>query len=109
MTTRGQATKENRREWDQNNTRKLKVEKKPVTSNRGNNATTAPLTMKIMTSPGRCKPLKMKGEMKTNAGFDIFEDRRSSRVDIAKAEVVPSMPDEKLGDVEHVNKDPRHS
>ena len=85
------------------------MEKKPVTSNRGNNATTAPLTMKITTSPGRCKPLKMKGEMKTNTGFDIFDDRRSSRADIAKAEVVPSMPDEELTDVEHVNKDPRHS
>ena len=47
--------------------------------------------------------------MKTNTGFDIFDDRRSSRADIAKAEVVPSMPDEELTDVEHVNKDPRHS
>ena len=85
------------------------MEKKTVTSNRGNNATTAPLSMKITTSPGRCEPLKMKGEMKTNAGFDIFDDRCSSRADIAKAEVVPSMPDEKLADVEHVDKDPRHS
>ena len=87
------------------------MEKKPVTSNRGNNATTAPLTMKITTSPGRYhgEPFKMKGEMKTNTGFDIFDDRRSSRADITKAEVVPSMPDEKLADVEHVDKDPRHS
>ena len=109
MATRGQATKENRRESDQYDTRKLKVEKKTVTSNRGNNPTTAPLTMKIMASPGRYKPFKMKGKMKTNAGFDIFDDRRSSRADIMKAEVVPSMPDETFADVEHVDKDPRHS
>ena len=109
VTTRGKSTRENRGESDQYDTRKLKVEKKTVTSNRGNNATTAPLTMKITTSPGRCKPLKRKGEMKTNAGFDIFDDRRSSRADITKAEVVPSMPDIKLAAVVHVDKDPRHS
>ena len=85
------------------------MEKKTVTSKRGNNATTAPLTMKLTTSPGRCEPLKMKGEMKTNAGFDIFDDRRSSRADITKAEVVLSLPDKKLADFEHVDKDPRHS
>ena len=109
MTTRGQPTKENRRESDQYDTRKLKVEKKTVTSNRGNNATTAPLTMKITASPGRYEPFKMKGKVKTNAGFDIFDDRRSSRADITKAEVVPSMPDIKLAPVVHVDKDPRHS
>ena len=109
MTTRGQATKENRRESDQYDTRKLKVEKKTVTSNRGNNPTTTPLTMKIAVSPGRYKSFKMKGKMKTNAGFDIFDDRHSSRADITKAEVVPSMPDEKLADVEHADKDPGYS
>ena len=85
------------------------MEKKSVTSNRGNNATTAPLAMKITASPGRYEPFKMKGKVKTNAGFDIFDDRRSSRADITKAEVVPSLLDEKLADVEHVDKDPRYS
>ena len=109
MTTQSRATKENKREPDQGDTRKLKVEKETVTNNRSNNATTAPLTMEITASPGRYKPFKMKGKMKANASFDIFDDRGSSRADITKSKVVPRMPDEKLADVEHVDENPRHS
>ena len=109
MTTQSQATKENKKEPGQRDTRKLKAKKEAVTNNGSNNTTTTPLTMEITTSPGRYKPFKMKGKMKANTGFDVFDNSGSSRADIAKAKVVPSMPDEKLADVEHVNENPRHS
>ena len=41
--------------------------------------------------------------------FDIFNDRCTSRADLTKSKVVPSMPDEKLADVKNVEKNPRHS
>ena len=59
VTTQSRATKEKRREPDQCDTRKLKVEKETVINNRSNNATTAPLMMEITVSPGRYKPFKM--------------------------------------------------
>ena len=51
----------------------------------------------------------MKRKMEANTSFDVFDDGGSSRADIAKAKVIPSMPDEKLTDVEHVDENPRHS
>ena len=85
LTTQSQATKGNKKEPDQCDTRKLKAEKETVTNNGSNNTATAPLTMEIMTSPGGYEPFKMKGKMEANTSFDVFDDRGSSRADIAKA------------------------
>ena len=66
VTTQGQTTKGNRRVPDQYDKRRLKVEKKTVTNNRGNNAKAAPLTIEIRASPGRWKPFEMKGKVTMN-------------------------------------------
>jgi len=67
-----------------------------------------PLAMEIATFPGRHKPFEMNGKMETNTSFDILDDRGSSRTDIAKAKIVPSVPYEEFTDVENVNENARH-
>ena len=47
----------------------------------------------------------MKRQAEAYASFDIFDDRGSSRADITKVKVVPSMPDLKLANAKDVDKD----
>jgi hypothetical protein len=85
------------------------MKNKTIADHGCNSTTGPPLAMEIATFPGRHKPFKMKREMKTNTSFDILNDRGSSRTNIAKAKIVPSMPDEELTDVENVDKNPRNN
>lgn len=67
-----------------------------------------PLTMEKATFPGRQKHFEMNRKMEANTSFDILHDRSSSRTDIAKANIVLSMPDGEFTDVENVDKNPRN-
>jgi len=60
--------------------------------------------MKITAFPGRHKSLEMQKKVKKNTNFKILDDRGSSRTNIARTKIIPSVPDEELAKTENVRK-----
>ena len=59
--------------------------------------------------PGRYEPLELQRKVKTNTSFDILDDRSGSRTNMAKAKIIPNMPDEEFADTENVHKNTRNN
>lgn len=57
--------------------------------------------------PRRHKSFEVQRKVIANASFDILDDWGTLRTNIAKAKIIPSMPDEQLPDTENENKNIR--
>ena len=86
---------------------KLQTQSKPTSSNRGNHTSRTPLSMEVALATGGPEPLEKqwKVELYTRPNFE--NSRSSARGKVTETIVIPGLPDNKLTNIQHVDKDTR--